>query len=1010
MAASVQPSFAAGEVSPELHGRVDQALYYIGLARAKNMIVQQAGGIYNRPGLRYIGNTKNHEQGARLIQFKFSAEDTYILELGHMYMRFIRNDAYVTEGGKTITSINRGSSTIVSSNGHGYSTGDDVYISGVGGMKEINERWFRVVRVSANQFRLQSQVDDTNINSGNYSGYSSGGKAYKIYEISTPYEFDDLPELKYSQSADVITLAHLGYPVYELRRMGHVDWSLEKVNLQKESEISVSIPTYFYDDADNYTSAGATKNIDFVVTSIDDEGNESSAGLIPVGYNLLGFVSSGGAVTVTYGNLQEVGKPSHLVGEAFPSDFTHYSELADSSSNYVFPGIINGDQIYISGLPGIAELNNKYFFIESLNTTTKTFVLSGLENLGDSSFSPGGKIFPAFFRRVTKAQHNSNYWRIQIRPQSGVRLYRLYYRYGLDEFRLAAENSAGNTYSLHGIPYVGFFCHQRGNNLSGSSIATTIVALDNVADNDLRPPLIDYSLFFSKEGEYPSVTGFYQQRRIFGATKNNPDRMYYSKVGDYLFFKKDTILQNDDDPIVTTLSSGEVNNIRHLVGLNNLLIFTDSAQWQVRPAVGSGLSAKTIEQRPQARVGSSHITPVIFDDVVVYVREGGQSIIGLGYNVDREGYVPSDLSLLSNHMFEATPVVVMAGMYVPRKQLFCVLADGNVACLTFIPDQKVIAWTRWYTDGEFESIAVARPSIGSVSDDEAYFVVRRVINGQVVRYVERTDSRQFEDVEDCYFVDAGLTYDNPIEITDIDRGGTTTVTAEDHGLAVGYEINFSDIKWEKKYDEFFTEVPLDQLNKHKYKVKSVLSTSKFTLGNFDDNSDIDSTEFTRYIDAGKVRSMVQTLRGLWYLEGKRVVVLADGNVLPSQVVQDGKIVLPHRYGRIQIGLRYISEIETLPIGIEEPSLQGAPKTLTEVLIRVYRSRGLLLASIGGDFYELPMRTDEAWSEPTKLLTSNVTIPMSNQWGTDGSFIVRQKDPLPMGILSVSPSFTLGDAK
>ena len=503
--------------------------------------------------------------------------------------------------------------------------------------------------------------------------------------------------------------------------------------------------------------------------------------------------------------------------------------------------------------------------------------------------------------------------------------------------------------------------------------------------------------------------GFYQQRRVFGGTKNNPARLYYSEIGDYLAFAGETRLQKDDGPIVAILASGEADSIRHLVSLNELTILTDSTQWLVRANLGEAFTAKTIKQDAQIRIGSTHIPPDIFDDTVVYVREGNRSVIGLLYSDQREGYAPAELSLLSNHLFLQSSIIDTAALLVPSKQLVCIRNDGDVGYLTFNADHKITAWTRWDTDGLFESVAIARPILSKDILDAAYFVVRRVINGQVVRYIERTDSRQFEDVEDCYFVDAGLTYDNPIKITDIALGEATTVTAAGHGLGVGYEINFSDIQWEKKYDEFFTEIPLDQLNKQKYKVKSV-SGSTFTLGDFDDNSDVDSAGFTRYIDGGKVRSMVKTLRGLWYLEGKKVAVLADGNMIENLVVNGGKVELSYRYGRIQIGLPYISEIETLPLSVQDPSLMGTPKSLTEVLMRVYRSRGLLLRHVDGGFYELPMRTDEDFGSPTKLLTGDAVIPMTSQWGIDGAFIVRQPYPLPMGILSALPVFTTGDGK
>ena len=71
MAEIIQPSFAKGEIAPELFGRVDTAMYQIGLATARNMIVHTYGGISNRPGLRWIGPCADHIETCYLISFEF---------------------------------------------------------------------------------------------------------------------------------------------------------------------------------------------------------------------------------------------------------------------------------------------------------------------------------------------------------------------------------------------------------------------------------------------------------------------------------------------------------------------------------------------------------------------------------------------------------------------------------------------------------------------------------------------------------------------------------------------------------------------------------------------------------------------------------------------------------------------------------------------------------------------------------------------------------------------------
>ena len=333
---------------------------------------------------------------------------------------------------------------------------------------------------------------------------------------------------------------------------------------------------------------------------------------------------------------------------------------------------------------------------------------------------------------------------------------------------------------------------------------------------------------------------------------------------------------------------------------------------------------------------------------------------------------------------------------------------GQVAVMTFNPEQKVTAWTQWVTKGLFESVQTARPNLSVGVSDAAYFVVQRIINGKIVRYIERTDNRQFANVRDCFFVDSGLTYDQPVSITAIDLDTNTTITAADHGLSVDDEVVFSDIQWEEIYDRYFNSSQPDQLNDIIFKVKSV-SGNDFVIKDFSVGGDVNSEGFKSYIKGGKVRKMVKTIRGLSHLEGEEILALADGNVIEGLVVKNGAITLLHRYGRIHFGLRYISEIETLDIESQTATIQGVFKSFSEVIIRFHNSRGLLIAPGGStSFEELSQRTTEPLGDPIRLKTGDVTIPLVNEWDTGGRLKIRQKDPLPLGILAVIPVFDIED--
>lgn len=93
-----QHSFARGEISPRLYGRQDTELYYTALERAKNYVVDGRGILERRPGTRYLGNTKDNGP-ATLVPFVYNRTQSYILEMGDLYMRSWFDFGQVQDGG-----------------------------------------------------------------------------------------------------------------------------------------------------------------------------------------------------------------------------------------------------------------------------------------------------------------------------------------------------------------------------------------------------------------------------------------------------------------------------------------------------------------------------------------------------------------------------------------------------------------------------------------------------------------------------------------------------------------------------------------------------------------------------------------------------------------------------------------------------------------------------------------------------------------------------------------------
>ncbi|BBD08747.1 hypothetical protein [Desulfovibrio ferrophilus] len=90
-------AFTAGELSPHLEGRTDHEKYYSGCRRLENFIPRPHGSVYKRPGTRFVARAKYGDRAARLIAFDFNstASQSYVLELGHEYLRFHKDGGVI---------------------------------------------------------------------------------------------------------------------------------------------------------------------------------------------------------------------------------------------------------------------------------------------------------------------------------------------------------------------------------------------------------------------------------------------------------------------------------------------------------------------------------------------------------------------------------------------------------------------------------------------------------------------------------------------------------------------------------------------------------------------------------------------------------------------------------------------------------------------------------------------------------------------------------------------------
>jgi hypothetical protein len=240
-------SFAGGEITPELAGRLDLVKYQTGLSLARNFVTLPHGPAARRPGFEFINEARLSTSAVRLMPFAFSASQTAVLEFGDLYIRFHIGGGTLIEATVAISSI--AGSTVNTTGVHGYTTGDWVY---------IGSRYHKVTVVDTDTF--------TTTDLWGAATTAVGTTSARVYTLTSTYAAADLFDLHFTQSADVITITHPNYPAKELKRLGATNWTLTDVSFAPTLS-PPSKPTV----VDTFVS-GSTQPQEYCITAVGSDG------------------------------------------------------------------------------------------------------------------------------------------------------------------------------------------------------------------------------------------------------------------------------------------------------------------------------------------------------------------------------------------------------------------------------------------------------------------------------------------------------------------------------------------------------------------------------------------------------------------------------------------------------------------------------------------------------------------------------------------------------------------
>lgn len=231
---------------------------------------------------------------------------------------------------------------------------------------------------------------------------------------------------------------------------------------------------------------------------------------------------------------------------------------------------------------------------------------------------------------------------------------------------------------------------------------------------------------------YPAAVGLYEQRLLFAATTERPTRFWGSKTGDFENF---AYSEDDDGALAFDIATTESNGIKWLESLQRIQIGTGGGEYAAASgSVDEPLTPSNISVRGQSAYGSGDFQPILVNDAVVFIQRQGRKLREMTYDIQRDGYVAPDLTLLAEHITD--PTIIQLGFARQPDPLILGSTGEHLAVMTYNREQNIAAWARYTSeDGAafFESVC----SIYGSTADEVWCVVRRIVNGQQYRYIER---------------------------------------------------------------------------------------------------------------------------------------------------------------------------------------------------------------------------------------------------------------------------------
>ena len=759
----IQPSFAAGEISPYVANRVDLDKYKSALLTAQNLIIRPFGGCYRRQGSEFIGKVKYDDKPTALVAFNAGIDDAYLLEVGYQYIRIWEDGKYT---------------------GTELSTPYD----------------------NVDNLQFTQSADTMFICSGDYPiqclQRTATGWTFKEYEITEPY-YDSAVQTVNKETSFTTPGTYTFTPQftgkYDIEIVGAGGGGAGTTTEQYKGRHHQKLYRAYFGGPGG---DGETKKITYILTQgeiynitvgkagkggksvyqerkTDEDILKSENGTNGEESSFDGKTAKGGGggkaqkkinqsedlQTENYHGTAKGGAPGNCEDVTHnPTQITDgkdgqngYVRITFTGNNELKPSTTSGNDVTITATkdtftPGM--VNSHIKLTQQAENQSERIEIKASSKTEETKSIRVGKAW-----KITT--HGTWKGKVTVYHSDDNKTWQEYRSYKSNNDQnftesgtvttptwmkavavTDADNGSGKlTVDFSRNPYSNDGTAKITEVVSSTEVKASVIT--DFANTDKTQV---YALSsWNDDNGYPKMACFFQDRLVLAATKKEPYSIWMSRTGDYPNFGIEKVDGGvtDDSAIKADLITRNGFEILHLVPAKDLVILTTGNEWIIEGA--SVITPAKINPRPQTMRGSNTCHPQHIGNRIVHVQRSGKTVRDLGYQYDADNYNGDDLTLLATHLTEGHKLVSSAYIQEPNSTLYYVRDDGVMLSLAFIKEQNVFAWSHHTTDGKYKKVA----SIPNGASDVLYVTVER--DGKI--YIERFNP----DIEAAVYMDSYVT-------------------------------------------------------------------------------------------------------------------------------------------------------------------------------------------------------------------------------------------------------------